>query len=74
MRDTNAVAPPCRALLQFAPYDATTEVMTGPVGVIEVTEDSGVVELVVAVVCAAKDDLIQTLDSLLENNYKSGRP
>lgn len=24
--------------------------------------------------CAAKDDLIQTLDSLLENNEKSGRP
>ena len=24
--------------------------------------------------CAAKDDLIQTLDSLLENNSKSGRP
>jgi G3E family GTPase len=23
--------------------------------------------------CAAKDDLIQTLDSLLENNQKSGR-
>lgn len=24
--------------------------------------------------CAAKDDLIQTLDSLLENNQKSGKP
>ena len=24
--------------------------------------------------CAAKDDLIQTLDSLLENNLKSGKP
>ena len=24
--------------------------------------------------CAAKDDLIQTLDSLLENNIKSGKP
>ena len=24
--------------------------------------------------CAAKDDMIQTLDSLLENNQKSGKP